>query len=248
MVQKCIISVSIRENPGYKGREIEDMFCPNCGTQAQDGAKFCSKCGALLSAATPSPSQPNNRSQRGQSLLDREIDNDLADKLKHAQAIIHEADALNWNYAYAQFNYARKQYGFGKVKYFILGFLGICIMVTMSAYSDEKEKLIESGQRVSGDLLRDTIFLLLLFSIPFLLILLYIIKQSNHVAKQERAAREHFDQNMIFLEFLPPEFRTSERIDYIINQFKYGRCRTLREALNMCETAQIGKENRYGVF
>ena len=121
-------------------------------------------------------------------------------------------------------------------------------MVTMSAYSDEKEKLIESGQRVSGDLLRDTIFLLLLFSIPFLLILLYIIKQSNHVAKQERAAREHFDQNMIFLEFLPPEFRTSERIDYIINQFKYGRCRTLREALNMCETAQIGKENRYGVF
>lgn len=224
------------------------MFCPNCGTQAQDGAKFCSKCGALLSAATPSPAQPNNRSQRGQSLLDREIDNDLADKLKHAQAIIHEADALNWNYAYAQFNYARKQYGFGKVKYFILGFLGICIMVTMSAYSDEKEKLIESGQRVSGDLLRDTIFLLLLFSIPFLLILLYIIKQSNHVAKQERAAREHFDQNMIFLEFLPPEFRTSERIDYIINQFKYGRCRTLREALNMCETAQIGKENRYGVF
>lgn len=42
------------------------MFCPNCGTQQPDGAKFCANCGAPLSgpvpdqpqAPTPSPSQP----------------------------------------------------------------------------------------------------------------------------------------------------------------------------------------------
>ncbi len=35
------------------------MFCPKCGTQLKDGAKFCNKCGAQLQAAP----QPSSRQQ-----------------------------------------------------------------------------------------------------------------------------------------------------------------------------------------
>lgn len=31
------------------------MFCPNCGTQIADGSKFCSGCGAALTASQPAP-------------------------------------------------------------------------------------------------------------------------------------------------------------------------------------------------
>ena len=29
------------------------MFCPNCGTQNNDGVKFCANCGAALTPDTP---------------------------------------------------------------------------------------------------------------------------------------------------------------------------------------------------
>ena len=34
------------------------MFCPNCGTQNADGAKFCAKCGGALQSAAPVNQQP----------------------------------------------------------------------------------------------------------------------------------------------------------------------------------------------
>ena len=34
------------------------MFCPNCGTQNSDGAKFCAKCGGALRSAAPVNQQP----------------------------------------------------------------------------------------------------------------------------------------------------------------------------------------------
>ena len=38
------------------------MFCPNCGTQNADGAKFCAKCGAALQSAAPSFAPVNQQS------------------------------------------------------------------------------------------------------------------------------------------------------------------------------------------
>lgn len=32
------------------------MFCPNCGFQNKESAKFCANCGYALTAATPAPS------------------------------------------------------------------------------------------------------------------------------------------------------------------------------------------------
>ena len=46
------------------------MFCPKCGTENPDGAKFCSKCGAGLGAeATPTKSaaKPETESSTGMS-------------------------------------------------------------------------------------------------------------------------------------------------------------------------------------
>ena len=45
------------------------MFCPNCGTQNADGAKFCSGCGAPLGAQQPQqqyqqPQQPQQQYQQ----------------------------------------------------------------------------------------------------------------------------------------------------------------------------------------
>lgn len=38
------------------------MFCPKCGTENPDGAKFCSKCGAAL-GAVPAPSGASSSSE-----------------------------------------------------------------------------------------------------------------------------------------------------------------------------------------
>jgi uncharacterized membrane protein YvbJ len=35
------------------------MFCPKCGQQNPDEAKFCGKCGAAVSAAPPGPGRPS---------------------------------------------------------------------------------------------------------------------------------------------------------------------------------------------
>jgi len=35
------------------------MFCPNCGAQNADTAKFCEKCGTGLAAAAPAPAPPH---------------------------------------------------------------------------------------------------------------------------------------------------------------------------------------------
>jgi TM2 domain-containing membrane protein YozV len=37
------------------------MFCPNCGAQNADTAKFCEKCGNALAAAAPAPPHPDTR-------------------------------------------------------------------------------------------------------------------------------------------------------------------------------------------
>jgi len=42
------------------------MFCPKCGTENPEGAKFCSKCGAELGAA-PTPSETSEASANLQS-------------------------------------------------------------------------------------------------------------------------------------------------------------------------------------
>jgi len=34
------------------------MFCPKCGTQNDDAARFCSACGAVFEDAAPQPQQP----------------------------------------------------------------------------------------------------------------------------------------------------------------------------------------------
>ena len=39
------------------------MFCPNCGTQNADGAKFCAKCGGALQSAAPVNQQPVSESR-----------------------------------------------------------------------------------------------------------------------------------------------------------------------------------------
>lgn len=36
------------------------MFCPKCGTENPDGAKFCSKCGAALGAVPASSGAPSS--------------------------------------------------------------------------------------------------------------------------------------------------------------------------------------------
>ena len=37
------------------------MFCPNCGAQNTDTAKFCEKCGTGLTPAAPAPPHPDTR-------------------------------------------------------------------------------------------------------------------------------------------------------------------------------------------
>ncbi len=37
------------------------MFCPNCGANLADGAKFCNACGASLSGQQPNPQQPRQQ-------------------------------------------------------------------------------------------------------------------------------------------------------------------------------------------
>ena len=37
------------------------MFCPNCGAQNADTAKFCEKCGTGVAAAAPAPPHPDTR-------------------------------------------------------------------------------------------------------------------------------------------------------------------------------------------
>ena len=48
------------------------MFCPNCGKEIEDGAKFCSECGAALNSEaeterepeqTPAAAQPQPQQQ-----------------------------------------------------------------------------------------------------------------------------------------------------------------------------------------
>ncbi len=34
------------------------MFCSNCGSAVQDGARFCSNCGSALAQSAPQPQQP----------------------------------------------------------------------------------------------------------------------------------------------------------------------------------------------
>jgi hypothetical protein len=55
--------------PFIPARLTVDVYCPRCGTQNQDGATFCSSCGAPLTqsasmpqagAAAPSPPQSKN--------------------------------------------------------------------------------------------------------------------------------------------------------------------------------------------
>src|SRR5215213_2461239 len=37
------------------------MFCPNCGAQNADTAKFCEKCGTAVTPAAPAPPHPDTR-------------------------------------------------------------------------------------------------------------------------------------------------------------------------------------------
>ena len=216
------------------------MQCPNCGTQLRDDARFCSECGTKLYAEDGK--QPTVQPQNGgnsRDLIDVPLNDEIANMLLRAQKIIHEAEYHHVNYVNAQFQYnmTKSSSDLGTaIGVCFFGFLSICfVLVSLIYYTGlPTGKSVFTIKDFFGYIILD------LFAIvPLIAIIRHSAHRGDYIRQEEERERQIFEDNLLFLEFLPPEFRTVGRIDYIVNQMQYKRCNTLREAFNMCENAHI---------
>ena len=207
------------------------MFCPNCGKELSEGANFCSNCGKPVQTADLSGY--NDTRHPADELLDRPIDQELADMLLRAQSIIHEAEKHNINYQNASTEYETQRATTG-----CLSNIGIGFLFLVEIY------LVFGGLwLITGDVNPEGGPQMLLCAVVVAVILILIFRsRSNrikHIYNEKQEVQNILEDNKLFLQFLPPEFRTVGRIDYIVNQFQAKRVKTLREAFDKCENAHI---------
>lgn len=206
------------------------MFCPNCGEKLDDKAKFCSKCGKAVATIPQSTvaapeAIPTLTMEEKRALLDRPIDQEIANMLMKAQEILHEAEYHNVNYQVGLENYIYKEASTGGFKNLALGILAVLEVLVLCVSVFELSQISTVSGSLSDKL--GGVLLLAVFNAALIVPMVAIVRsrsnQQVQIGNEKLEMERVYRENAAFLEFLPKDFRTAGRVDYIINQCQAGQ-------------------------
>lgn len=220
------------------------MYCLNCGTENQQNARFCCKCGTELNSIILAENQNSNASVVDQAYINQieQIVLKLQELSKIQDFITQKRKELENNDKILN-SYKRSQKDNGKIILLMMVFflVSLCIVFTTITLITENEKII----RLISFLVAVVVDIVT-FKPMNTLIKKNELRQVNRYTercelikiecgKMEKNEKELINTLSREIHIIPPNYRYLLAVQYIFDSFVNMRARNMTEAINLYE-------------